>query len=130
MKRFKVLSESDANELRAELRLRLQGIDGEVRRAIFVNDNPEKWFIIQRFSFYGAYQGEGWIKQSSGRARDRISGERIPKGALELGFCYDEEENSWKAKDYHVALAPILGHDFDIYVDVPSRSVRLVLKPL
>lgn len=48
-----------------------------------------------------AYQAEGELKPATKRATCRLCGEKIKTG-LQLSFFYDEEQNSWTAKEYHV----------------------------
>ena len=50
---------------------------------------------------YVAYQGEGELKPATKRATCRLCGEKIKTG-VQLSFFYDEEQNSWTAKEYHV----------------------------
>jgi len=47
------------------------------------------------------------IKTATGRARCRITGEKIAKGETELVFELDYEGNSWTSKTYHVNLAAL-----------------------
>lgn len=48
-----------------------------------------------------AYQGEGTTKPATKRATCRLCGEKIKEG-LQLSFFFDEEQNSWTSKEYHV----------------------------
>lgn len=50
---------------------------------------------------YVAYTGEGTLKPATGRATCRLCGTKIKTG-IQLSFYYDEEQNSWTAKEYHV----------------------------
>ena len=54
-----------------------------------------------RIPQYVAYQGEGTIKNATGRATCRLCNTKIKEGS-QLSFYYDEEQNSWTAKEYHV----------------------------
>lgn len=48
-----------------------------------------------------AYQAEGELKRATKRATCRLCGHKIMEG-LQLSFFYDEEQNAWTAKEYHV----------------------------
>lgn len=48
-----------------------------------------------------AYQGDGELKPATKRATCRLCGEKISSGR-QLSFYYDEEQNSWTGKLYHV----------------------------
>jgi hypothetical protein len=83
---IKLLDDFDANQIR-EVTTNLQAhimFNGDVRLPIYV-----------------AYQAEGTLKNATGRATCRLCGVKIKTG-LQLSFYYDEEQNSWTAKEYHV----------------------------
>ncbi len=86
MRNVKLLDAFDANAIREVTADRAKHTmhNGDVRLPIFV-----------------AYQGDGTIKEATGRATCRLCGTKIKNG-YQLTFCYDEEQNSWTAKDYHV----------------------------
>ncbi len=58
---------------------------------------------IVSLPLFVAYQGDGTIKPATGRATCRLCGNKIAKNyGAQLSFFYDEEQNSWTAKEYHV----------------------------
>jgi hypothetical protein len=54
-----------------------------------------------RIPGYVAYQAEGYTKPATKRATCRLCGEKVKTG-LQLSFYYDEEDNPWTGKLYHV----------------------------
>ena len=88
MTNIKLLDMLDANDIRAITadRKKYTSFNGDVRLPIWV-----------------AYQSEGTIKPATGRATCRLCGNKIAKDyGAQLSFFYDEEQNSWTAKEYHV----------------------------
>lgn len=86
MTNIKLLDDFDANAIRKVTanREHFTTFNGNVNLPIWV-----------------AYQAEGEIKDATGRATCRLCGNKIKEGK-QLSFFYDEEQNSWTAKEYHV----------------------------
>ena len=61
-----------------------------------------------------AYQGEGTVKPATGRATCRLCNTKIKKGE-QLSFYYDEEQNSWTSKEYHVHADNCLDNKPEVY---------------
>ena len=63
--------------------------------------HTSKMFGTVRLPTWVAYNSEGETKPATGRATCRLCGTKIKHG-LQLSFYYDEEQNAWTGKEYHV----------------------------
>ena len=63
-----------------------------------------------------AYQGEGEVKPATKRATCRLCNTKIKEG-MQLSFYYDEEDNSWTAKTYHVHADGCPCHHIDAEIE-------------
>lgn len=82
----KLLDQFDAEQIRE--------VTADLKKYTFTNGDI-------RLPIGVAYQAEGTIKSATGRATCRLCGNKIKTGN-QLSFFYDEEQNSWTAKEYHV----------------------------
>lgn len=72
-----------------------------IKEVVLNLDTLTSRFGTVKIPMWIAYQGEGTLKPSTKRATCRVCGEKIKEGQ-QLSFYYDEEQNSWTAKEYHV----------------------------
>ena len=89
VRHIKLLDESDAAEIRK--------VTSNLAEHSYTIGNT----TTVRLPIYIAYQAEGTLKPATKRATCRLCGNKITEG-WQLSFFYDEEQNSWTAKEYHV----------------------------